>query len=102
MGAFILIDKISNFTVGAGMVRKANLTHQIEPVSKNISYFKTQLYRWVNSFDTHARKEISEADMDWNQEVVRLLSSMPLKRVMRVFQGTFPYPIIRFLLYTGR
>ena len=26
--------------------------------------------------------------MDWNQEVVRLLSSMPLKRVMRVFQGT--------------
>ena len=57
-------------------------------LSKNISYFKTQLYRWVNSFDTHARKEISEADMDWNQEVVRLLSSMPLKRVMRVFQGT--------------
>lgn len=57
-------------------------------LSKNISYFKTQLYRWVNSFDTHARKEISDADMDWNQEVVRLLSFMPLKRVMRVFQGT--------------
>ena len=26
--------------------------------------------------------------MGWNQEIIRLLSAMPLKRVMRVFQGS--------------
>ena len=57
-------------------------------LSKNVSYYKTQLYRWVNSFDTHARKQIDDAEMDWNQEIIRLLSAMPLKRVMRVFQGS--------------
>jgi len=36
LGAFILIDKISNFTVGAGMVRNPNIAKEITPVSKNI------------------------------------------------------------------
>lgn len=36
LGSFILIDKISNFTVGAGMIRKENFTKKISPISKNI------------------------------------------------------------------
>ncbi len=38
LGSFILIDKISNFTVAAGMVKYSNLSTDSLPVSKNISY----------------------------------------------------------------
>lgn len=38
LGSFILIDKISNFTAAAGMVRHSNLSEDVSPISQNISY----------------------------------------------------------------
>lgn len=38
LGSFILIDKISHFTVGAGMIRKLNISSDVLPISKNITY----------------------------------------------------------------
>ncbi len=36
LGSFILIDKITNFTKAAGMIRKSHLASDIIPISQNI------------------------------------------------------------------
>lgn len=37
LGSFILIDKFTNMTVGAGMVRSYNISQKVIPISNNIS-----------------------------------------------------------------
>ena len=54
---------------------------------KNASYYRTQLQRWINGFEPFARRSITDASMDWNQEVIRLLSSNSLLKTIRIFQG---------------
>ena len=54
----------------------------------NISYYKTQLHRWINSFESFARKSITDSSLDWNQEVIRLLGANSLNKTMRIFQGS--------------
>ena len=54
---------------------------------KNASYYRNQLQRWINGFEPFARRSITEASMDWNQEVIRLLSSNSLLKTIRIFQG---------------
>ena len=57
-------------------------------LNKNISYYKAQIQRWINSFEPYARKSISDASMDWNQEIIRLLDSKSLLHTMRIFNGS--------------
>ena len=57
-------------------------------LNKNISYYKAQVQRWINSFEPYARKSISDASMDWNQEIIRLLDSKSLLHTMRIFNGS--------------
>ena len=57
-------------------------------LNKNISYYKSQIQRWINSFEPYARKSISNASMDWNQEIIRLLDTNSLLRTMRIFNGS--------------
>ena len=57
-------------------------------LNKNISYYKSQIQRWINSFEPFARKSISDASMDWNQEIIRLLNTNSLLRTMRIFNGS--------------
>lgn len=54
----------------------------------NVSYYKTQLHRWVNDFESYARKSISDASLDWNQEIIRLLNSHSIFNIMRTFEGS--------------
>jgi hypothetical protein len=88
MGVGFVVDPVPNKPQQLVDEEENIVQSRGKELTKNISYYKTQLYRWVNSFDNHARKEITDAEMDWNQEIIRLLALMPLKQVMRVFQGS--------------
>ena len=71
-----LVDEEENMVASSG-----------KDLIKNTSYYRNQLQRWINSFEPFARKSITEASMDWNQEVIRLLSSNSLLKTIRIFQG---------------
>lgn len=43
LGSFIIIDKISNFTVGAGMIGNSNISSAKAPISENISLSKIDI-----------------------------------------------------------
>ena len=43
LGSFIIIDKISNFTVASGMIRNATISNTESPVSKNIFQSKIDI-----------------------------------------------------------
>ncbi len=72
-----LIDEEENIVASRG-----------KDLAKNISYYKTQLQRWINGFDSYARKSISQSSMDWKQQVITLLGSNSLFKTMRIFQGS--------------
>ncbi|MFT6219957.1 MAG: bifunctional enzyme CysN/CysC [Rickettsiales bacterium] len=43
LGSFILIDKITNFTAAAGVIKKSNISSQIIPTSQNIFHSKIDI-----------------------------------------------------------
>jgi len=55
---------------------------------ENISYYQNQVYRWIDGFSNMARKAITDASMDWNQEVLRLLGNESILKIIRIFKGS--------------